>query len=351
MGIRVLFQCYGRRGLGHLMRGSNIAKALLDLAPDAEVIFYTRSFPPEGIRDDRFDYCLESDSQGMSSWRQLVESSRPDILVYDTMLPKQPDAEPLLRSAKRAYVMRRCKPTRHQAILDNPFLEHIDRILIPHDQDEFGYELPHEMAKLAVFVGSIVRPPSPTAVPSMREKYRVDPQAFLITSTPGGGGFGSDTDGFFDLVYRAHRQLVAKTSTIRHIVIQGPRNNRSMTVLDQMVIVPIEPRMVDLIAASDVVIAAGGYNTVNEIRACKTPAIFLPGSRTHDDQVERVSRLVKRGLGWVLRDRPPEDLAHQIAELCRSPTALYEVRGRYAQDTFHCGNHRAAHQIMSLVES
>ena len=350
-GIRVLFQSYGRRGLGHLVRGSNIAHAIMDLAPNADVMFYTRCLPPRAMRDDRFGYTLETDPQAMSRWDDLANSWRPDVIVYDTMLPKRSHPETLACPARRVYVMRRSKPARHRAIVNHPFLAHVDQILVPHDRDEFGHDLPHPLTERTVFVGPIVRVPSTTAATAMRHKYHVSHAAFLITSTPGGGGFGPDTDAFFDVVYHAHRQLTARIPKLHHVVIQGPRNRSALPALDQMTVVPIEPDLVALIAASDVVIAAGGYNTVNEVRLCKTPAVFLPGSRTHDDQAHRVSRFADLGLGWVFDEQPPTDVARQIADRCASPEALNQVARQYDQDQFETGNRHAAQQILSLVQA
>jgi spore coat polysaccharide biosynthesis predicted glycosyltransferase SpsG len=44
---RVLFQSHNRKGMGHLVRGLNIAREITALDETADIHFYTKAAPPE----------------------------------------------------------------------------------------------------------------------------------------------------------------------------------------------------------------------------------------------------------------------------------------------------------------
>ncbi len=146
-----------------------------------------------------------------------------------------------------------------------------------------------------------------------------------------------------------HRRIAGALPRLRHIVVKGPNYGKPLEALPGMSVVDTEPQLVDLLAASDLVIAEGGYNTVNEIRVTRTPAIFLPSSRGKDDQEERVRELERRGLGRVFAE--PAD-AHGVAEAILALVAgggLAQIRERYREDRVDAGNRRAAETLLSLA--
>ena len=85
---RILFQCHNRRGLGHLMRGMNLAQAIRNQAPSTDFLFYTCSNSAAVPADHGFAFFLETAERGMPHWPEVLRSYQPDIVVYDTMLPK-----------------------------------------------------------------------------------------------------------------------------------------------------------------------------------------------------------------------------------------------------------------------
>ena len=346
--MRLLFQIYNRRGLGHLVRGLNLARAVLELAPSCEVSFYLRAPPPPGLPGVEFRYFVEPDPRDGSSWPEQVRSFLPDVIVYDTVLPGNSCLEPELPGAKRVYVMRRCKKERQAEIYGNAFLEQIDLILVPHTPAEFDHPMPGDLAARALFVGPIIRPASAEIQRELRDKYDLRPGAFVLTSTAGGGGFGHEVDRFLELVCRVHRRLYPSMPGLRHVVVPGPRYSKRLECLEGMTIVDAEPEMVNLLALSDLAISAGGYNTVNELRLTRTPAVFLPGTRSHDDQHQRVNRLAEAGLGFVFDDPGAEETERRIAEICRSSTLLANARERYGDDRMEPGNRVAAERILEL---
>ncbi len=346
---RILFQIHNRRGLGHMMRGLNIAEELRSLAPGAEVLFYTRHALPQGLPRADLTCFVENDGGALAHWPLVVRAFRPHGIVYDTLLPRQSEREPEGGSARRIYIMRKCQEARQREVFAHPFLDQVELIVIPHTQEEFGYEVPACLAQKAFFSGPIVRMPDPAGQERLRQKYGMRAGDFVLTSTAGGGGFEHPEGTFFETVFLVHRRLRSRLPNLRHLVIPGPNFGGVLEPLDGMIVARAEPELVSLIAISDVVIAEGGYNTVNEIRTTKTPAVFLPGRRSHDDQEERVRALEREGLAFVLSGLPPEEAARRITDLCATPAALEQVRRRYQADRMEPGNRKAAQEILDLV--
>lgn len=344
----VLFQIHNRRGLGHLVRALNIAREIRALAPATEIVLYTRSEPAAGFRHPGIRYAVETDPESPTHWPEAVRAAAPNAVVYDTILPKDPGAEPVHPPARVAYIMRRCQEAQQRAVFAHPWLDRADAILVPHEPDEFGYELPERLRARTTFVGPIVRLPTRDAQARLRERYELREGDFVLTSTAGGGGFAEQADAFFDTVFAIHRRLAAGMRRLRHLVIQGPNFRRALEPLPGMTVVAVEPEMIDLFAISALAIAEGGYNTVNEVRVTKTPAVFLPSRRGVDDQGERVRALEARGLALVLSGLGGDEVSARVAALCASPAALREMRRRYAEDHMQVGNRAAAELILGL---
>lgn len=346
---RFLFQVRNRRGLGHLMRGLNIARALLALDPTAEILFFLRTPPAPGLWPDAVRYVVEPDAEALTSWPAVLAEFRPDVVVYDTMLPKDPATEPVAASARYAYVMRKCLPEEQREVFANPFLERMAAIIVPHDEPEFGYPLPAALAARTSFVGCIVRSPESAAQAALRERYGAAPDDFLLTSTVGGGGFAAQADAFFAAVLAAHERLHGRIPRLRHVVVQGPNYGGRLAAPAGVTLVEVEPDMVNLLAASDLVVAEGGYNTVSEIRVSGTPAVFLPSARGKDDQEQRVRELEARGLARVVVPADGGALAAAILDLHAHPAALAAIRADYARAPFATGNRAAAARLYALA--
>ncbi|HET9700036.1 MAG TPA: glycosyltransferase [Burkholderiales bacterium] len=346
---RILFQVRNRRGLGHMMRGLNIARALRELDPGVDILFYLRTPPAEGMWSPEVRYVVESDPDSLAHWPQVLQEFRPDVVVYDTMLPRDPANEPVVDSARYAYIMRKCLEDKQREVFASPFLARMSACIVPHVPEQFGYEVPERLRARTRFVGPIVRLPDAAAQAALRGKYGVAPGDFLLTSTVGGGGFEAQADAFFAVVFEAHRRLQGAVPNLRHLVVQGPNYAGTLVPLPGMTVVAVEPEMINLLAISDLVIAEGGYNTVNEIRVTRTPAIFLPSERGNDDQEERVRALERAGLGFVFAPAEGAAVAAKVLELYRDPSALAAIRERYASDRAPLGNRAAAELLLELA--
>ena len=346
--LRVLFRVYNRRGLGHWMRGLNIARELLVLEPTTEVRFFTRSAPPFAIDDPRIRHTVTSDPEAMDVLPPELAAFAPDIIVDDTMPPARLTTE----GARHVFVMRRCAPERQAEVFAHRVLPAMDAIIVPHTPEEFGYPLPSARVARTTFVGPIARRASVERMAALRSRLGLEPGAFVLVSTPGGGGFAEDSARFVDIACRAHRRLSGALPDFRHVLVLGPNSTITAEPVDgAMFVLASEPEMASLIATADAVISAGGYNSVSEIRLERVPAFFLPGHRTHDDQRERVAMLAARGLAEVVDDSDAERAAAQIASACLDAARLAAMRAAYAHDTFETGNRRAAEVVRSCARS
>ena len=59
---------------------------------------------------------------------------------------------------------------------------------------------------------------------------------------------------------------------------------------------PFHPRMEQVIAAADLVISMGGYNTICEILSQQTPALIIPRETPRKEQLIRAEKLTEQGL-------------------------------------------------------
>jgi len=354
---RILFQARNRRGLGHLARGLNIAHELRKLAPHSQIAFYTRNTPEQDLLDGFTCHVEPNDGAGLAHWETLVKQWLPDVTVYDTMLP-----ESLPAATQRAtFLMRRCQDSVQHAILANPVLRQFDCILVPHTCDDFPFELPPAIQKRTHFIGPIVRTADPVQQASLRTVYGLEANQLTLVSTPGGGGFEQQAARFIEIIVRAHALIEAKGIAFRHIIVGGPNLNEALFAQLQTriqawpnaIAVKFEPHLSSLIGLADLVIAEGGYNTVNEIRSAQVPAIFLPSARSLDDQMQRVMSLAQQGAALVcdVENNPTLACAEQIAALVASPAHRSALHQRARQSKFLTGNVAAARHLLQLIQA
>lgn len=347
---RFLFNAHNRRGLGHLMRGLNIARAIRSLSPDSDILFYTRSESAADLCGDRFGYFIEEDLEHNSHWAGVIEQFQPHVVIYDTLLPKEAADTPPC-AGRMAYIMRKCKPDRQQEIFSHPFLRTVDLILIPHDREDFGYPLPIAIIDKAHYIGPIIRQADGQQQQLLLAKYNLQPDERLLVSTVGGGGFEDKATAFFQTIFAIHEQIHDRIPKLRHLLIKGPNYSKPLCGVPQGIeIIDSEAEMVNLLAISTLVIAEGGYNTVNEIRLAKTPAIFLPSARNYDDQYERVMELETKGLGFVYAEPDCNSISEKIIKLFVNQSLLKEIVQCYRGDSIMTGNRVAAQKLMELAD-
>ena len=344
---RILFRCPGKRGLGHLVRGLNIAREVRALDPAADIRFYTRGAAAPALVGGEFPCVVERDRDALVEWDRLVADHRPDVVVDDTLLRDEGGALP--DGVRRAYVMRKSRDERHAAIVSSELLARVDVVIVPHTEAEFGHALPEALRARSVFTGPIIRRPTAAGAERARARYGAADGAFLLVSTAGGGGFADTAAQLFATAAAAHRRLAGRIGDLRHVVVRGPNFTGEIEALQGMTVVDFEPAMVDLLAGADLVLAEGGYNTVNELRLARTPAVFVPGARAYDDQEERVAALAARGSAAIVDGASPERAGAEIAAIASSPERLAHMRACASRETLRTGNRAAAAAILGCA--
>lgn len=343
------------------MRGLNVAREIRRLAPDACIAFYTHGAPPDAMREPWLTFYAEStedqargtrpdDCQPVAdaeSWARCMTQFAPHAVVFDTMLPASEQLP--ARGTATAYIMRKCQDARQREILADPLLSRIDQLLVPHTPQEFGLPIPVPLAGKTAFVGPIVRLPEARIRQALRRKYELRADEPLLVSTTGGGGFADDAQRFIQIVCRTHELLLSRRKPFQHLVILGPKFSGLVEAPAGMRVITCEPELASLLAEATLVVAAGGYNTVHEVRAAQVPAVFLPGARSHDDQFERVRSLESRGLAVVIGDSSVEQAATCIADHLFSPDKLRDQQQRIASQQIVPGNEQAARLLLQLA--
>lgn len=344
---RIVFRVYNRRGMGHLMRGLNIAREIRAAAPDSEILVYTRTAAPFAMPDAHVRALVAADPQVMAGFPHDILRFAPQVVVDDTVVPAGVEVERRVLPARRVFIMRKCAEAEQRAVFASPSLLHMDLIVVPHTPEEFGYDIPAALRERTRFVGPIVRRPDPAVQPALRAKYRLQPGDFLLLSTPGGGGFQADCAAFFALAAAVHARLLPLVPALRHVVVRGPNATVPMQPAGaRMTVVDSEPEMASLIGLAGAVISAGGYNSVSEIRLAQRPAFFIPGRRHYDNQDERVRELERAGLAIVFAEEPRDEVATAIAACCAAPARLAAMHAAYTRDRFVPGNRDAAQAIL-----
>jgi predicted glycosyltransferase len=109
-----------------------------------------------------------------------------------------------------------------------------------------------------------------------------------VVITGGGGGYPG-TVAFYNLALEACARLRTSLPAIEPVLVSGPLFHEwlDLRLVDGVRLLPFDPHLNGRIAAADLVICQGGYNTLAEIAALGVPALCVPAERQSDDQFER----------------------------------------------------------------
>ncbi len=162
------------------------------------------------------------------------------------------------------------------------------------------YNIPELLHKKIKFTGYIPRKQLPQKTRNIvRKRYRVfDDDKFILVTTGGGG------DGYEVLEqYISMHDYYPTSLPFKSIIITGPfmpkkkrEQLKKRAKLFGIKTLPFHPRLEELIAAADLVISMGGYNTICEILTQQTPALIIPRQTPRREQLIRAQRLKSKGL-------------------------------------------------------
>jgi predicted glycosyltransferase len=162
------------------------------------------------------------------------------------------------------------------------------------------YKIPEKIHSKVNFTGYIPRKTlSPGKMDSVRKKFRIMPDDKFVLITTGGGGDGMEVIDH----YLAMHDYYPTSLPFKSIIITGPfmpkhvrEGFRKRAKKFGIKTLPFHPKMEELMAAADLVISMGGYNTICEILTQQTPALIIPRETPRKEQLIRARRLKGKGL-------------------------------------------------------
>lgn len=156
------------------------------------------------------------------------------------------------------------------------------------------YEIPESIGKKIHFTGYIPRKvPQESVAESLRLQLNVMTNENLVTVTTGGGGDGFHVlDLYLKMLERMKEQSILPP--FQSVLVTGPflsRNDKDQ-ILERSHDLGISaydffPDMETLIAASDIVVCMGGYNTICEVLSSKTMSLVIPRETPRKEQYIR----------------------------------------------------------------
>jgi predicted glycosyltransferase len=357
---RFLFFSHDGLGLGHVRRNLTVARALVDLDPDASILIATSTEEAERFGlPPRVDFLKlpglrKLDNEHYAArrlpvpWGQIravrakllaaaVESFRPDVLLAD----KHPfgvgsELEPALEDARTTGtrtvlglrdVLDDASAVHREWQVRGVFErigEYYDRVLVYGQQDvidprrEYGF--PDQVAAMTHFCGYVV---SQTATSSATNgalaalpRRRGDRPRVLATA-----GGGEDGMALLSTFVKA-----ASTAGWEAGVVSGPQCARAPALRELAVNAGVSfRRFVPGLAAEfpslDALVCMGGYNTLTEAAASGVRTVCVPRVKPRREQLIRADAFARRGLVRLLEpDRlNPNALGAEVESALEEP--------------------------------
>jgi predicted glycosyltransferase len=318
--MRILYHAINGSGLGHLMRLSAIALAVRDRAPDTHQLVATSANHPAHLRrlgmpsivlpSDDAGPLLEADRRARTISKDLaarilgdvVWEYDPGVVVFDTHAHRVLVDEVTREGRRAVLVFRHCREDYILKAAREERFARFDAVLVPHTEEEMRAMLGARTMDRFVrsgpvqFVGGVAFPAAPTGAEIARAaaKHGVAPDDELLLVTAGSGGYGAITGGLVERLCRAAAGLSRRDRALRVLCVAGP-NADAAALPEGAALVASEPNLQPLMARADLVVAHGGYNTVQEILQTGAPAALFPVYRKSEDQDALLRVLEARG--------------------------------------------------------
>jgi predicted glycosyltransferase len=339
----IVFQPPNRIGVGHISRLSAIALALKKLDPAVKTPFVL-----EGGGDAFLDalclpyLCLPSShamhrTDAWNHWQtdaklemsrkisaSILQTLETSLIVFDTIPQPACAFAALEANIPIALCLRAIKDPESYAEMIGWLSPHISMVLIPHTNAAFTP--PPIFSCPCFYVGEIVRTPAAVEHAATSDAGR----QVLIT---GGGGGYSETVSFYNRAVRAVAEAMKLDRRISARLVTGPLFSEwhLLELADGVQVMPFEKNMFQAMAAADLIICQGGYNTIAEVGQTGTPALCVPAFRGWDDQFERCRQFAASRAN--VRSLESEDLpamTNAILEMAWMPREPKPSGGRIA---------------------
>jgi predicted glycosyltransferase len=373
-GRCVLLYSHDTYGLGHFRRNSAIAHALRRQDRDARIVMLTGSAfaggwrLPAGVELVRMPGVVKV---GADEYRPVTAKSMSAVrderahIIGSTLLRVRPDVflvdhAPLGMKGELRWAL---ELARHELsrthvvlglrdVLDDPFTvrrtwaeqgiysvlkSFYDQVLVYGCREIFDvtelYALEPEVRRCTVFTGYVAKHYDFEAVTDARVPWTRGRSVGVRRVLVMGGG-GGDALELFAAFLRAW-PLISRECRAEALLVTGPmmpdeerRQVQSMaTGLDRVDLVPSSSHMLSLIAAADVVISMGGYNSVVEAISARRPLVVWPRISPRREQLIRARLLERLGLARVVVPGPDaaSELGVAVLEALEGPPPSAEA--------------------------
>lgn len=380
---RVLVYSHDTFGLGNIRRMLEVARHLVQSSPEVSVLVVTGSPMLHAFRiPARVDYvklpCLARNTEGRYGARYLdmsldatvrlranlirstIADFAPDLILVD----KKPfGVEDELSGAFSELATGDQRPKLVlllRDILDSPeettrvwrkngcfeaIEAYYDQVLVVGSADVFDlrreYQFPPFAAAKVRFCGYIARQPGHRARADARRELHVTDQQPLVLVTPGGGEDGAALVG----CYLAGLHALPAAQRPRSHVVCGPEMgsveraavHAAAAALPQVSLADFSDDMMSLMAAADVVVSMGGYNTVCELLTSHKRAVVVPRIKPGLEQCIRAERMASLGLLRMLHPQrmTPSALLDAVQREIAAGTAV-QPRLKAMHGLTHC---------------
>jgi predicted glycosyltransferase len=355
--VKLIVYCQHVMGVGHLFRMVEICRALsgheivlvsggppveVDLPRHARLVL----LPEIHMGDDFQGLYTTGDAGGLERTQtrrrellmQLFRTVRPDVFLtelypfgrkafrfeIDPVLEALRDGSlPACRvvSSVRDVLVEKEDQQRHELRAVKVLNRHFDAVLVHSDPRFFRLEQTfHQLEDLRVpivYTGFIAQAPAENCRRDVRRQLGIGDDEMLILASAGSGRIG---DFLLEAVVLAFGKI--QTSAARHLqVFTGPlmeadRVERLRRLAGPAVRLDrFTPRFPAYLAAADLSLSMGGYNTTMNLLAARTPALVLPFAQ-NQEQLLRARTLEEAG---ALRRLRMEDLeVGRLAEIMQA---------------------------------
>lgn len=193
-------------------------------------------------------------------------------------------------------------------------LVHADPALVQLDETFSRVE---EIRIPVAYTGFVTPHPERQAAEQVRRRLGIGPETALVVASVGGGSVGTP------LMVSAIKAVpwIRSSRDIKMVVFTGPyMDDEDFHRLDQLAddrirIIRFTDNFPGYLAAADLSVSMGGYNTTMNILAARVPALVWPFGQNREQRM-RAQRLEARGALTVLDDADlePDNLALQMGK-------------------------------------
>ncbi len=216
------------------------------------------------------------------------------------------------------------------------------------------YQMGRDITDKTIFTGYIPRyVPRPSLAGRIRKGYGVRPDEKLVLLTTGGGG-----DGFEILdAYLTMLEQAGKTP-FKTALVAGPflHNEKYKEIAARAKNCGVKfcrflKGIEKVMAAADLVVGMGGYNTICEILSLKKPSLIIPRSTPRHEQEIRAQVMHRKGLLEFIpwKELSPETLRGKIWTMLQDPPALAESIANFPMTGLEC-IHKRLGQFRSKIK-